>query len=169
MALAKPAVSVVNWTPLSYSALMSVTGPRRFERAGIFITIFLNIILCQFIYLPVFAVPAFEEITWKMELNASQNISTPSFALLQNTELSRRATLEGNVSTIEEMCKDKESDETFKNLFCFKDIATLTYGHNGQHHARYVTFDGSRYPNITMGTNLGLWYQYYCERCGVSC
>lgn len=98
-----------------------------------------------------------------MELNATQSISTPSFALLQNTELARRATLEDDPESIEKMCKEKEEDDVFRNLFCFKHLKDdLTYGDNDDHHARYVTFDGRQYPGISMGTNLGLWYQYYC-------
>lgn len=106
--------------------------------------------------------PAFQEITWKMELNASSNISTPSFALIQNTELARRATLEGNETSIREMCDWKMSDDIFKNLFCFRDRKEFSYGMHQQHHAQYVTFDGSQFPNISVGTSLGLWYQYSC-------
>ena len=126
------------------------------------LTIFLNIILCQFIYLPVFAVPAFNEITWKMELNASQDISTPSFALLQNTELSRRATLETNSTSIQQMCDLKMNDPVFENDYCFTEPKEFSYGTEKQHHVRYVTFDGSQLPEIFTGMNLGLWYQYYC-------
>lgn len=121
----------------------------------------MNIILCQFIYLPVFAVPAFNEITWTMGLDSSINITTPSFALLQNTNLSRRATLETNTTSIQQLCDLKESNPVFENLFCFNNPREFSYGGDNQQHVRYVTFNGSQFPNMSSATNLGLWYQYY--------
>lgn len=131
-------------------------------RAGIFLTIFLNIILTPFIYLPVFALPAFKDITWKMELNASRNVSTPSFAVLQNINLNRRAELEDKKDSINQMCEQKAQDQTFPNQFCFRPGENFTYG-DPEHplHMQWAVFDGREVGNISTGTVLSLWYQYY--------
>lgn len=137
-------------------------GPRRFARAGVILTIFLNILLTQFIYLPVFAVPAFNDITWRMELNASRNVSAPSFAVLQNINLNRRAELEDDEQSIEQMCEQKADNDVFPNQYCFRPRENFTYG-DPDHplHIEWAVFDGREVENMSMGSALGLWYQYY--------
>lgn len=135
-----------------------------------FLTIFLNIIFCQFIYLPIFAVPAFNEITWKIGLNASTNVTTPSFAIIQNTQLARRATLEEDTTSLQQLCDQKMNNPVFDNQWCFQEPKNFTYVDEQQHEhqVRYVTFDGNLYPTIDMDEHLSLWYQYKCRYSVVS-
>ena len=133
-------------------------GPRRFSRAGILITILLNVILCEFVYLPVFAVPEFNDIHWSMDLFASRSTLTPSLAVLQNANLQRRATLESNSSALNDLCQSKLDAERFDNQRCFNGFSTM--GMN----IKYVTFNGSTYDqSITLDDAIDLWYRYSCK------
>lgn len=92
-----------------------------------------------------------------MGVNSSRSVPTPSFALLQNPELERRATLEDDAGSIEEMCRSKEDDRVFQNMFCFENWGQFDYGPEDENHtAAYVSFDANQFPKISQGVNLGL-------------
>lgn len=85
---------------------------------------------------------------------------TPSFAVLQDVNITRRATLEEDPAIIEQVCQEKRKDGP--GQLCFKYVGNFTHGANNSHLMRYAIFDGHRYPSFNITDSLDLWYLYSC-------
>lgn len=86
-------------------------GPKRFTRAGILITIMFNVILTEFVYLPLFAVPDFRKKIWNVSLNVTDPPPAPAVVVFQNLNktFSNRAVLPQEDQVWLDLCNGVES------------------------------------------------------------
>lgn len=87
---------------------------------------------------------------------------TPSFALIQDVNISRRATLEENITAINEVCAEKR-ELVGPTQFCFGSAQDMPPTERDDHTNRYAIFDGTQYPSVKYGENMDLWYRYTCQ------
>ena len=135
-------------------------------RFSVIATIFFNVFLCVFIYFNTYAVPDFRKLIWTISLQNHQQIPAPSLAIIQSEILPRAAVLEDDQEILDNFCDFKEGQKKpFDNQRCFSNFGTKDkHTNTTNYQLRYLTFDGSTYPAMSLNSNIDLWYKYSCKQ-----
>ena len=136
-------------------------------RLGIIVTVLLNIVACEFLYLNGVAVPAARTRVWRVSVSTQRSLAPPAVALYRLSAFGDRAILVDNNTYLDHYYRLASAPTNgFSNLQYFTNYSTFpakgSSGVPSSGDLSYVTFNGS-YSNLTTLDDIDLIIQYYCK------
>lgn len=141
-----------------------LSGPVQLARLGVVVSVILNIVLVEFVYLNTSAIPAWKTKVWQTTFPARPDASAPSFAVIEHVGVPRSATLVTNSTQLDVLCNEKNGftnpNITYGNSRCLRNWQTFIPFEKQAYN--YVSFDGNTYQNVSLQEPLDLWYAFTC-------
>ena len=148
--------------------LIGDTGPKRFTRAGILLTILFNIVLTEFVYFPVFAVPAFKKTEWALSMNVTRPPiwpTVPAVAVLQiqGIDFPNEAIIPTDDQVWQQVCQNGISTDKLPNRTCVADTAEVATLADGTSIAYAVYHPKEPDTTLQLGVGMDFFYPFNCE------
>lgn len=125
----------------------------------------LNVILTEFVYLPVFALPAFKREVWEVKLNVTQPPITPSVVVFQILGgLQNQAILPPDDEAWQSVCDQGISTDTNPFQMCIAGSSSLVTLSDGVTQMRYAVYHPKdNLTTIPVYTGMDFFYPLSCE------